>query len=244
LDFENRNEKKTTAATSFFDWTLVQHVTGELGPGMELGKVMEISQVIEHVQEIQLDQVKAKKQVKLWSSEAFFTTTPQEFGFDQSKIELDLGIRTFFDEYALLNPRKKYTKYGNKGWKNQNSVRTKISCERFVESLKKQKMNPTKLLDTTLLGRKFYADEKTANWIKIDSIVLGNSKKYGYKSGVEKNIGKLLEMLYEDELDTNEEINPRKKKIYTELIKTLMFIQLLVVIQAFQSGRVGISQFF
>jgi signal transduction histidine kinase len=28
-----------------------------------------------------------------------------------------------------------------------------------------------------------------------------------------------LEMLYEDELDTNEEINPRKKKIYTELIK-------------------------
>ena len=59
-------------------------------------------------------------------------------------------------------------------------------------------MNPTKLLDTTLLGRKFYADEKTANWIKIDSVVLGNSKKYGHKSGVEKNIGKLLDLLYDD----------------------------------------------
>jgi len=60
-------------------------------------------------------------------------------------------------------------------------------------------MDPDTLLNTVLFEQKFARDPLRPEWLKINKIAIGEKVEYSYKNGIEKNIGKLLDMVYEDE---------------------------------------------
>ena len=56
----------------------------------------------------------------------------------------------------------------------------------------------TSLIRTTLLGSQFIADPNFKEWMKIDRVVMGETSKFGYRSGQNKDIGSLLRQLLND----------------------------------------------
>lgn len=53
------------------------------------------------------------------------------------------------------------------------------------------------LLGVTLFGNSFYQDPKP-EWMKIDNVAVGESPEYGYNTANSKDIGRLLDIQYQD----------------------------------------------
>lgn len=85
-----------------------------------------------------------RKQFKIWDSTPYLVSGAETFGHEQNKTHFLDDTQTFFDEYASLNPRKKYSNYGKHGIGNRSAMPTTKLCRHFAQALETKKMDPTR----------------------------------------------------------------------------------------------------
>lgn len=106
----------------------------------QLEKTKRISQFVAEL----VPSLLRRKQFKIWDSTPYLVSGRETFGHEQNKTHFLDNTQTFFDEYASLNPRKKYTNYGKHGIGNRSAMPTTELCRHFAQALETKKMDPTR----------------------------------------------------------------------------------------------------